>query len=166
MSQPVAIAPCADYAPERVAQAVERAAGLLGGMPRFVRSGQNVLLKVNLLSASPPEKAITTHPAVVEAVARMVQAAGGNVTIGDSPGSSVRFNQKSLRALYAVTGMSAVAERTGAALMLDTRSVEVPFPEGRLLKRIDVMRAAVDSDVIISLPKLKNHVLTTFTGAT
>ncbi len=166
MSQPVAIVPCSNYEQERVAESVGRAIELLGGMARFVQPGQRVLLKANLLSASPPEKAITTHPAVVETVVRAIQSAGGIVTIGDSPGSSVRFNEKSLRALYAVTGMSDVAERTGAELLLDTRSTEISFPAGKLLKRIDVIQAAVDADAIVSLPKFKNHILTTFTGAT
>ena len=166
MSQPVIVVPCSDYEQDHVAESVSHALDLLGGMDRFVQPGQHVLIKVNLLSASAPERAITTHPAVVEAVVRAVQAAGGTAQIGDSPGSSVRFNEKSLLSLYHVTGMSEVAARTGAQLMLDTRSAEVSFPEGKLLKRIEVIQAAIDADVIISIPKLKNHILTAFTGAT
>lgn len=166
MPEPVAIVPCANYEQEIVTESVNRALSLLGGIEQFVRPGQNVLLKVNLLSASPPEKAITTHPAVVAAMVKAVQTAGGNPIIGDSPGAAVRYTEKSLRSVYRTTGMAGVAERTGAELMLDTRSQEISLPEGKLLKRMEVIQPALDADVIISLPKFKNHVLTTFTGAT
>jgi uncharacterized protein (DUF362 family)/ferredoxin len=166
VSEPVAIVSCTDYQEEAVMEAVDRTMHLLGGMQQFVQPGQKVLLKVNLLSASAPEKAITTHPAVVEAVTRAVQAAGGRPMIGDSPGASVRWTESGLRSVYRSTGMEDVARRTGAALMLDTRAEEVSFPEGKLLKRIEVIGTALDADVIINLPKFKNHILTTFTGAT
>ena len=166
MLEPIAIIRCADYQQNAVDQAVNQALQLLGGIEKFVQPGQKVLLKVNLLSASPPEKAITTHPAVVEAVTRAVQSAHGVPLIGDSPGASVRYTESSLQRLYRITGMAGVAERTGAGLMLDTRSQEVPFPEGKLLKRLEIVQPALESDVIISLPKFKTHVLTTFTGAT
>jgi uncharacterized protein (DUF362 family)/ferredoxin len=166
MPEPVAIVSCTNYQQEIVTESVNRALSLLGGIEQFVRPGQNVLLKVNLLSSSPPEKAITTHPAVVAAVAKAVQTAGGNPIIGDSPGAAIRYTENRLRSVYRTTGMTGVAECTGAQLMLDTRSEEVSLPEGKLLKRIQVIQPAFDADVIINLPKLKNHVLTTFTGAT
>ncbi len=166
MSQPVAIARCPTYQQDLVDQAVHDAVDLLGGMAQFVRPGQKVLLKVNLLSASAPEAAITTHPAVVEAMVKAVQSAGGHPIIGDSPGASVRYTENGLRSVYRISGMADVAARTGAELMLDTRSETVSFPQGKLLKRIEVIRPALEADVIISLPKFKNHVLTTFTGAT
>jgi glycosyltransferase involved in cell wall biosynthesis len=48
----------------------------LGGMEAFVRPGQRVALKPNLLRPTTPDSAATTHPAVVVAVARMVREAG------------------------------------------------------------------------------------------
>jgi uncharacterized protein (DUF362 family) len=39
----------------------------LGGMAQFVKKNENVLLKINLLSAKAPEKAVTTHPEFVRA---------------------------------------------------------------------------------------------------
>ena len=50
----------------------------LGGMEQFVKENEKVLLKVNLLSSKGPEKAVTTHPEFVRAVARSVRAAGGS----------------------------------------------------------------------------------------
>ena len=166
MSEPVAIVRCSNYQQDLVDQSVHHALELLSGMSQFVKPNQKVLLKVNLLNASAPEAAVTTHPAVVEAMVKAVQSAGGYPIIGDSPGTSVRYTENGLRSLYRITGMAGVAERTGAELMLDTRAEEISFPEGKLLKRMEVIRPVLEADVLISLPKFKNHVLTTFTGAT
>ena len=62
----------------------------LGGMQRFVAPGDSVLLKPNLLAAREPERAITTHPQVLEAVAAAVVEAGGEPMVGDSPGGALR----------------------------------------------------------------------------
>ncbi|MDH3880951.1 MAG: DUF362 domain-containing protein, partial [Desulfobacteraceae bacterium] len=60
----------------------------LGGMEQFVKKNEKVLLKVNLLSGKEPEKAVTTHPEFVRAVAKAVRGAGGEPYIGDSPAGS------------------------------------------------------------------------------
>jgi uncharacterized protein (DUF362 family) len=66
----------------------------LGGMERFVKKNDKVLLKVNLLSAKEPGKAVTTHPEFVRAVAKAVREAGGEPYIGDSPAGT--FSKRSL----------------------------------------------------------------------
>jgi len=70
----------------------------LGGMEQFVKKNEKVLLKVNLLSAKEPEKAVTTHPEFVKAVAKAVREAGGEPYIGDSPGGP--FSQRNLNKAY------------------------------------------------------------------
>ncbi|RKZ03157.1 Thylakoid associated protein, partial [Candidatus Fermentibacteria bacterium] len=49
---------------------------LAGGWPRSVVPGARVLLKVNMLSAKSPERAITTHPEVVAAAAVLLKREG------------------------------------------------------------------------------------------
>lgn len=70
-----------------------------------------------------------------------------------------------LRLAYRVGGMEKVAEETGASLSFDIGEVELPHPEGKLLKRVTVARAIADADAVITIPKLKTHGLTGFTGA-
>jgi uncharacterized protein (DUF362 family)/Pyruvate/2-oxoacid:ferredoxin oxidoreductase delta subunit len=166
MTPQVAIVKCPDYQQPAVDRAVRESIDLLGGISQFVQPGQKVLLKANLLSATPPERGIVTHPAVVEAMVKLVQEAGGLPLIADSPGSSVPYTEAGLRRTYQASGLLEVAERTGAALNWDTSYEEIPYPEGFLLKRLEVIKPALEADVIISMPKLKTHVLTTFTGAT
>ena len=162
----VAIVRCPDYQQPTVDQAVRESIDLLGGMGQFVQPGQKVLLRVNLLSATPPERGIVTHPAVVEAMVRLVQETGGIPLIADSPGASVPYTEAGLRRAYEASGLLAVAERTGAALNWDTSYEQVSHPEGFLVKRLEVIKPVLKADVVISMPKLKTHVLTTFTGAT
>ncbi len=50
---------------------------LLEGMDHFVKSGDHVVLKTNLLNAIEPEKQMVTHPAVAGAVAKSVLQVGG-----------------------------------------------------------------------------------------
>jgi uncharacterized protein (DUF362 family)/Pyruvate/2-oxoacid:ferredoxin oxidoreductase delta subunit len=135
----------------------------LGGMASFVKPGQRVLLKVNLLMKKRPEEAVTTHPSVVEAVVRLVQEAGGIPIIGDSPGGP--YTVGALQAIYARSGLNEVAERTGALLNLDVDQTVVSHPEGKLIKSLTVTNSVIDADVIIPLSKLKTHGMMTFTGA-
>ncbi|MFB0537664.1 MAG: DUF362 domain-containing protein [Anaerolineae bacterium] len=162
----VAIVRCPHYQQPAVDRAVRESIDLLGGMGQFVQPGQKALLKVNMLSATPPERGIVTHPAVVEAMVRLIQEAGGVPLIADSPGTSVPYTKAGLRRTYQASGLLEVAERTGAALNWDTSYEEVSHPEGFLVKRLEVIKPVMEADVVISMPKLKTHVLTTFTGAT
>jgi len=166
MESRVAIAPCADYHLEQVEAALDACLDPLGGIESFVQPGQKVLLKPNLLSAVGPETAIITHPAVIEAVVRAVQRAGGHPIIADSPGASIPYVKNGLQRLYRATKLLEVAKRTSAELNLAADVARVSHPEGVILKEFDIIRPVLDADVVISLPKLKTHMLTTFTGAT
>ena len=86
MSTQVALVNCASYDQESVDAAVGRAFALIGGPQRFVSPGNRVLLKFNLLAATTPEEAVTTHPSVLRAVARQVRLAGGVPVAGDCSG--------------------------------------------------------------------------------
>jgi len=155
----VALVRCPDYDPEQVFQALQEGLALLGGVERFVRPGEHVLLKPNLLTGSPPERAVTTHPAVFAAVTRALRAAGVELAYGDSPGMGVPV------AAARRSGIVRVAEELGVALGDFTHGREVSFPEGRLVKRFTLAPAALEADAIVSLPKLKTHGLMRLTGA-
>jgi len=58
---------------------------LLGGISLFVKSGEKIVLKPNILFGSDPEKCVTTHPAVFRAAGNLLKEAGVNVLYGDSP---------------------------------------------------------------------------------
>ena len=161
----VSIERCSNYSRPELRAALEKAIGRLGGIGKFVRPGQTVLLKPNLLRRAEPEAAVVTHPEFVRAVAVMVQAAGGKALIGDSPGAALSHTRRTLLGLYRACGLDRVAEETGAELMLETGHTIVSCPRGRMVKRLEMIRPALDADVIINLPKFKTHVYTRLTGA-
>ncbi len=161
----VSLARCPTYDLPQVEAALRRLLEPLGGMGAFVEPGQRVLLKPNLLIPARPERAITTHPAVVEATINLVREAGGEPFIADSPGGPLH-NPPGMRRVYRDTGLKEVAERTGVTLHYDATAVQVPTPDGVLLKRLDLLKVWQEADVVIALPKLKTHGLTTITGAT
>ncbi len=143
----------------RLSAALEGLLSPLGGLKRFVKPGMNVLLKPNLLSARSPDRAVTTNPELVAAVAEACHQVGATVSIGDSPGGIAR----GLKRVWDNTGMSAAADSTGTKLVVfESGSVRRVTVEER---EYYLSSCAFDFDFIISLPKLKTHVLTNFTGA-
>ncbi|MBN1135955.1 MAG: DUF362 domain-containing protein, partial [Anaerolineae bacterium] len=163
MDTHVALVRCPDYDTAAVEAAVRRAVDLLGGMGRFVRPGQRVLVKPNLLMPTHPDRAIVTHPAVVRAVVLLVHEAGGWALIADNPGvSTIHY---AWQRAYERTGLAAVAAETGAELNTQIVALQRPHPDGRLIKVVDTCTFVTEADVVISLPKLKTHDLMRFTGA-
>ena len=127
----------------------------LGGLENFVNEGDRVLLKVNLLSAKEPEKAVTTHPAFIRAVAEAVKSAGGNPFIGDSPGGL--FSKRALKKAYRRSGLEELAKKEKIPLNYNTDSEKLDIPEGLRLTKSLFCDFVFDADKIIALPKLKTH---------
>jgi len=155
----VAAIGCASYDRVEVQEAVDRGLGLLGGAKAFVQPGERILLKPNLLIGLAPERAGTTNPSVFQAVATAFQAAGAEISYGDSPG----FGKPQTAAQRA--GLLEVARELGIELADFTHGEAVFFSEGRQNKQFTIARGALCADGIVSLPKLKSHGLTRMTGA-
>lgn len=160
----VSISRCANYEPSNVAGALDAALSPLGGMAAFVSPGQRVLLKVNLLSRALPERAVTTHPEFVRAVIRQVRAAGGEVTVGDSPGGP--NTPGGIKHVWEDSGIGAVCTEEGVPLVLfDDDCVRASAEGGALYQTFTLGRAVTETDVLITLPKFKTHGFMMFTGA-
>jgi uncharacterized protein (DUF362 family)/NAD-dependent dihydropyrimidine dehydrogenase PreA subunit len=149
----VAVARCEDYNRDTVFQAVKRSVDSLGGMNRFVTRGMKVLLKPNMLSPHPPEDAVTTHPEVVRAVAVLAREAGGTVSLGDAPGG-YGYN------------IDEILEKSGIGKVADEEGIEIKkFTSSRLVQDIPIARDILESDAVISIPKLKTHSIAVITAA-
>ena len=155
----VAIVDCNSYDIDTVTLKISQALELLGGLGKYVKPGMTVLLKPNMISAKAPERAITTHPEIVAAVAKEVRKLGATPIVGDSPGGA-KIN---ISRVWENTGMKAMAEREGLRLVNFEAAGSQPFRcNGRSYY---LAKPAVEADLIINLPKLKTHVLTLMTGA-
>ena len=140
------------YEQKTVSNSVKKVIDDLGGISKFVKKGDAVLLKPNLLAAKSPDKAVTTHPSVVLAVGEMVKDCGGKIIIGDSPAIG------SWKTIAEKTGMAEVAKKLNAELIHFQNPVQTEKNEKHLFKQMKVSREVLDADVIINLPKLKTHV--------
>ncbi len=161
MNNKVSIVKCEQYS--NALSAVERAVSLIGGIEKFVKKGDRVVIKPNLVSKKKPDEAVTTNPDFLRAVIIMAEKAGGIVTIAESPGGP--YNTAALKGVYSVCGVDKAIEGTNAKLNFDTAFTEVNYSEGKTVKNIPVINPILEADVIISLPKLKTHAMTSYTGA-
>ncbi len=161
----VSIVKCENYEYERVKKSVRESLDLLGGISAFVKPGDRVLLKVNLLIRRRPEKVTTTHPSLAQALAELVAEAGGRPIIGDSPGGYHFYNRSTLESVYETCGMAKAAQESGAELNYDTDVVDVPYHEGKIMKSIKTIKPVLEVDKIINIPKIKTHMMTVYSGA-
>ncbi|MGM0770323.1 MAG: DUF362 domain-containing protein [Halobacteriota archaeon] len=158
----VSIVRCEDYS--KAIEAVREAIDLIGGLGSVVFPGARVLLKPNLLAAELPEKAVTTHPAIVSAVCELVVEAGGIPIVGD--GSGITHPGITDEAMD-VSGIREAAQKVGAEVLSFETSgyevVDVPAPSH--FHQLYLAKPVLDADVVISLSKLKTHELTLYTGS-
>jgi uncharacterized protein (DUF362 family) len=135
----------------------ERAVAALGGIGRFVTSGDDVIIKPNIcVDYNPPEYAATTNPIVVATLVRLSLGAGArrvrvmDMPFGGTPGSA-----------YAISGIEDAVKAAGGEMEMMNRAkfVETAIPEGQDLEAWDVYRDVMTADVLINVPIAKHHSL-------
>ena len=157
MKSSVSIVKCQNYDEDKVLSGLRRSIDLIGGIQTFVRKGNHVLLKPNLLYGKSPEKAVTTHPSILRGMIQIVREAGGVPFIGDSPsvGSLMKTAEKA--------GIKAVADEMKCPLVEFNKPVLPPKRKGKIFKQLEIDQTVLEVDVIINLPKFKTHSLTLLT---
>ena len=154
----VIVADCPSYSAEEVKRALAEIMQQLGGISCFIKPGQTVLIKPNLFTAHTPERAVTTHPALVRQVVQLCEEAGaGRIWVGDSP-----VGAQDEKHLWLKTGMTEAVRGTRAELK-SWRVPQQPLNCGADILAVPCWYPEVD--VLISLPKLKAHCLTTISCA-
>jgi uncharacterized protein (DUF362 family)/Pyruvate/2-oxoacid:ferredoxin oxidoreductase delta subunit len=131
----------------------------VGGWPESAVPGASVLLKVNMLSAKSPERAITTHPEVVAAMAVLLQEKGCCVKIGDSPGGAV----KGIERYWKNCGFSSLSDELGIELVNFERAGSVKVSAGK--REYNLAKPVFEADVLINMCKFKTHGLCRLTNA-
>jgi uncharacterized protein (DUF362 family) len=142
---------------EQPARNCQAAIDALGGMSRFVRPGERVVIKPNPVGHSRPELAINTHPEMVACTVRNCLRSGAAEVIVASHDS---------RRSMVANGIAAAVEGAGGRLeILETMDQfhEVPIPRGHLLGREWIARSLTEADVFINMPIAKHHAATEVT---
>lgn len=142
--------------------AITRAAvAALGGIERFVSSGQDVVIKPNICVAyHTPEYAATTNPEVVAELVRLSLAAGAKrVRVMDQP-----FGGTAATA-YRRSGIAAAVEAAGGAMevMSPLKFAKFDIPDGRDITSWEFYRDILEADVVINVPIAKHHSLARLT---
>lgn len=155
----VVVVPCSVYDEEIVYACMKKGIEELGGIGAFVNKDEKILVKPNFLSASDVDKAITTHPAVIRGMFRILSEEGYiNVKYGDSPGHG--------SCAGAAARMGLTEENTYGAKLADmSEEVTVKYEEGLTCNEFHFAREVVEADAVINLCKMKTHALERITGA-
>lgn len=123
----------------------------LGGIEKFVRTNNKVVIKPNPFTPRPPESATSTNPFVVEVVVTMCKQAGARdvVVMSHDPPRNFEGN-----------GIMDAASRAGARVVATTtRDLyrSVPVVRGRILQNVEIISEILDADVFINIPIVKDH---------
>ena len=145
----VTLTRCSDYEPSAIAEAIGRHFNLLGGLEKFVRPGDSVLLKPNFIAPRSRRHATQTHPAVILETARLLKDFGARPFVGDSPAWADAF------ACVKVLELEEPLRQMGVPV----RQLGKPkwCKVGAAGTRVGISTVALDADVIINLPKFKSH---------
>ncbi|MDR3243554.1 MAG: DUF362 domain-containing protein, partial [Elusimicrobiota bacterium] len=160
MYKKISLVKCMDY--QNAEESVNKAINLIGSMSSFIKSGEKVLIKPNLLAPKEPQKAITTHPEIVRAVIKLVKKAGATAIVGDSPGGAIR----DIENLWEITQIKQVCKEENAELVQFEAAGAKTFDiNDKNIRQVTFSKAVIDCDAIINLPKLKTHSLMSFSCA-
>jgi uncharacterized protein (DUF362 family) len=137
---------------------VQRSIDALGGMGRFVKSGNDVIIKPNIcVSGRTPEYAATTNPEVVAALVSLCLGAGAKrVRVLDHPFSG------SAEEAYGTSGIAAAVQAAGGEMevMATMKFQDTTIPEGQKITHWPIYRDVLDCDVLIDVPIAKHHGMT------
>lgn len=160
MKSQVVLLSCPIYDREKIYEELKWGIEQIGGIAHFVQKEEKILLKPNFLRKADKDSAITTHPYVMSAVARLLRENScEHISYGDSAGFG---------------SMEKIAEECGVAEEMRAlkipianfeESVFVKYPQGKMAKQFHLAKAVVDNDALINVCKMKTHQLERITAA-
>jgi len=151
-----------EYSAESISsirEMLEKAINNLGGLARFVGSGDTVFIKPNVVVPEPPWTAVNTDPRVLETLIGILQDAGPRKII---VGEHVRWHGPRV---FRVAEIDKAVKRAGGELVIldDQEHVKVDIPGGECEKTANLPKVYLDCDLLINVPKLKTHLDTLVT---
>ena len=135
--------------------ATKKALEAMGGISRFVKKGQQVVLKPNMSFARTPDFSASTHPLVVATVAQAcIEAGAQQVLVLDHTLQRAELCLERTGIREACKNISGVY-----VLALQERKFfrEIKIPQGKVLESVEVMKDVLDSPVLINIPVAKSH---------
>ena len=134
----------------------------LGGISKFVNTGDNVVIKPNMAWDRNPAQAANTHPQVIKALVELSLDAGAKkIMVFDRT-----CNEE--RRCYVNSGiqeaMKTVKDRRLKYFHPDSRKyVPVDIKRGKAVRQLSIYRDALEADTYINVPVAKHHSLSRLT---
>lgn len=138
-----------------IAATVKASIDAVGGITRFVKAGDIVLLKPSMSFPNPPTWGSTTHPDVIRAVVKLcADADAKRIVVTEFPMSRAKL-------CFDRSGMTELArslpEMTFVELKEESQFEKVSVPSGQEVKEIQIAKLIGKADVFINLPTAKSH---------
>jgi uncharacterized protein (DUF362 family) len=141
---------------------VKKAIDGLGGIGKFVKRGNSVVIKPNLAWARSPEQAANTNPRIITALIQLCRQAGaGRITVLDHScdNSTAAFDQ---------SGAKEACSKAGVRLVSADKPYmyrRISIPKGKILKSDQCVKEVLDADVFINVPIAKVHAASGITAS-
>jgi len=136
----------------------------LGGMGKFIKPGQSVLLKPNLTAGADPALGGTTDARFCEVIFELIKehCQPGKLYLGENTETG-----NATKEAFQRYGYVEMCQRQEVELVDFTNAerVDVPVPDGMFAEVISLPKILMDVDVFITLPILKNHDTVCITAA-
>jgi uncharacterized protein (DUF362 family) len=126
----------------------------LGGMKKFVKPNQTVVIKPNIGWDAPPERGANTNPALVARIVEHCKMAGAK-TVYVFDNTIAEWTR-----CYKLSGIEDAVKKAGGTMVSgksEANYQEVTVPKGKRLKNTKVHELILESDVFINVPTLKSH---------
>ncbi|MHC4130675.1 MAG: DUF362 domain-containing protein [Planctomycetota bacterium] len=145
----VVLTQCDDYKSDGLARALKRQFDLLGGLDKFVKPSDTVLLKPNFIAPKSRRRAVQTDPAILIETAKLMKDFGAKPFVGDSPAwSDVYHCARKLK-------LEEPLKKLGVPVKQLDKGKKIRIGENGT--KVSFSSVALEADVIINLPKLKAH---------
>ena len=139
-------------------QALNAALDAVGGISRFVKTGERVTVKPNVGWDRAPEQAANTNPFLVGEMVRLCLAAGASEVIV----TDISCNDP--RRCFLRSGIREAAEQAGARVVLPRKEDFLTVDTGSdLLEEWPVLKYFIETDRLINMPIVKHHSLSSCT---
>jgi uncharacterized protein (DUF362 family) len=133
---------------------ISKAIELLGGMERFIKPGDTVVIKPNVAFASPPMLGATTHPDLITELVKLCYGSKAKkVIVADNP-----INDPA--SCFAISGIGKAAESAGAEVVLPKNYLfkNTLLAGGKLIKDWPIFFGPFEkANKLIGIAPLKNH---------
>lgn len=159
MNSIISLEKCNSYNQDEVDNAVRKLLDNLGGISNFAKKNQKVLLKPNIVKGMKPGECGTTHPAVIEAVIRILKENECEVYVGDAP-----FVDDTIEAMK-ICGIYDICKKNNVKVAVFDKKIRKELNDGLVVKDFNLTHYFDEVDCIINMPKLKTHSQLYFTGA-